>query len=154
MKLNEAVKELRGLLNESQQAFATRLGISIRGLVNYEKDRDPPLALLLKLAAVARAAGNEKLADVFQWAFYEAITEATRGHGISFLQEDERAGEIAGLLLMTFARGQFEYVSAFSTALKRMLSATDAETRDKARKALETFVQSISPGLRPATRKK
>jgi transcriptional regulator with XRE-family HTH domain len=145
MELTEAVKALRGLLNESQPAFATRLGISIRGLVNYEKDREPPLALLLKLAAVARDAGNETLADVFQWAFYEVITDATKGHRISFLQEDERAGENAGLLLMTFAHGQFEYASAFSTALKRMRESEDAETRDKARKALDALAESVFP---------
>src|SRR6202012_6281589 len=115
MKLTEAVKALRGLLNESQQAFATRMGISIRGLVNYEKDRDPPLALLLKLAAVARDAGDEKLAGAFQGAFYEAITDATKGHRISFVQEDTTGGENAGLLLTTFGPGQFEYASAFST---------------------------------------
>jgi transcriptional regulator with XRE-family HTH domain len=152
MTLTEAVKALRGLLNESQQAFATRLGISIRGLVNYEKDRQPPLALLLKLAAIARDAGDEKLADVFQWAFYEAITDATKGHQISFLQEDERAGENAGLLLMTFAQGQFEYVSAFSTAIKRMVDGGDAETRDKARKALDGLLSSIFPGVEPPKR--
>jgi transcriptional regulator with XRE-family HTH domain len=154
MELTEAVKALRGRLKESQQAFATRLGISIRGLVNYEKDREPPLALLLKLAAVAREAGDERLADVFQWAFYEQITGATRGHRISFLQEDERAGENAGLLLMTFARGQFEYASAFSTALKRVVDGVDGEAREKARKALDALVKSVFPGLRPADRKK
>jgi transcriptional regulator with XRE-family HTH domain len=150
MELTKAVKALRGRLNESQQAFATRLGISIRGLVNYEKDREPPLALLLKLAAVAREAGDEKLADVFQWAFYEQITTATQGHQISFLQEDESAGENAGLLMMTFARGQFEYASAFSTAVKRMVGGADAETREKSRKALDSLVKSVFPGLKPA----
>lgn len=146
MELTKAVKALRGRLNESQQAFATRLGISIRGLVNYEKDREPPLALLLKLAAVAREAGDEKLANVFQWAFYEQITTATQGHRISFLQEDERAGGNSGLLLMTFGPGQFEYASAFSTVLNRMRECEDVEMRDKARKALDRLVNSVFPG--------
>ena len=154
MELTKAVKALRWRLDESQQAFATRLGISIRGLVNYEKDRDPPLALLLKLAAVARDAGDEELANVFQWAFYESITEATKGQRISFLQEDERAGENAGLLLMTFGQGQFEYASAFSTALRQMADAPEAETRDKARKALDALVKVVFPRLRPPAAKK
>ncbi len=77
MELTKAVKMLRTQVGESQQVFATKLGISIRGLVNYEKDREPPLALLLKLAAIARDTGNDNLADVFQWAFYEQIMNAT-----------------------------------------------------------------------------
>ncbi len=153
MELTEAVKALRARLNESQQAFATRLGISIRGLANYEKEREPPLALLLKLAAVAREAGDEKLAEVFQWSFYEQIAAATQGHRISFLQEDERAGENAGLLLTTFGRGQFEYVSAFSTALKGLSDAADAETREKSRKALDTLLKSVYPGLKPVPKR-
>lgn len=80
MELTKAVKMLRTQVGESQQVFATKLGISIRGLVNYEKDREPPLALLLKLAAIARDTGNDNLADVFQWAFYEQIMNATRGY--------------------------------------------------------------------------
>ncbi len=148
MELTKAVKALRGRLNESQQAFATRLGISIRGLVNYEKDREPPLALLLKLAAVAREADDEKLANVFQWAFYEQITAATQGHQISFLQEDEHAGENAGLLMMTFVKGQFEYVSAFSTAVKGMANGADPEMRERSRKALDALVKCVFPGLK------
>ena len=153
MELTEAVKALRARLNESQQAFATRLGISIRGLANYEKERDTPLALLLKLAAVAREAGDEKLAEVFQWSFYEQIAAATQGHRISFLQEDERAGENAGLLLMTFGQGQFEYVSAFSAALKGLSDSADAEAREKSRKALDALLKSVYPGLKPVPKR-
>jgi transcriptional regulator with XRE-family HTH domain len=34
--LSSAVKQLRKRLGESQQAFATRLGLSIRTIANYE----------------------------------------------------------------------------------------------------------------------
>ena len=104
------------------------------------------------MAAVAREAGDEKLADVFQWAFYEQSTTATQGHRISFLQEDESAGENAGLLMMTFAKGQFEYASAFSTAVKRMAGGADPEMREKSRKALNALVKCVFPGLKPGGR--
>jgi hypothetical protein len=123
------------------------------GLV-HEKDRDPPLALLLKLAAVAREADDEKLAQIFQWAFYEQITAATRGHRISFIQEDDTGGENAGLLLTTFGPGQFELASAFSTAPTRMREEGDGKQPDKARRALDSLRQSILPGLKPSLRKK
>lgn len=153
MELTEAVRALRLRLKESQQAFATRLGISIRGLVNYEKDREPPLALLLKLAAVARESGDENLADIFQWGFYEQITTAMQGYRIAFLQEDQRADENPGLLLMTFAHGQFEYASAFLTAMKWMIEAGHSGTRDQGRKALDGLLKSVFPGVRPSAKK-
>lgn len=153
MEITEAVRALRLRLKESQQAFATRLGISIRGLVNYEKDREPPLALLLKLAAVARESGDANLADIFQWGFYEQITTAMQGYRITFLQEDQRADENPGLLLMTFAQGQFEYASAFLTAMKWMMEAGDSETSEQGRKALDGLLKSVFPRLRPGAKK-
>jgi transcriptional regulator with XRE-family HTH domain len=154
MKLTEAVKALRLNLTESQQAFATRLGISIRALVNYEKDREPPLPLLLKLAAVAREAGKENLAGIFQREFYEQILHATEGHRISFLQEDEKAGKNSGLMLLTFGHGQFEYASAFLTALKQMREAENPRVRTKAQETLDALVKSVFPEMKPPPGKK
>ncbi|MGA8594566.1 MAG: helix-turn-helix transcriptional regulator [Bryobacteraceae bacterium] len=143
MKLTDAVKALRLSLSESQQAFATRLGISIRALVNYEKDREPPLTLLLRLSAVAREAGKEGLAGVFEWAFYEQISNATAGHRISFLQEDETGGQNSGLMLLTFGEGQFEYASAFLMAMGRLEGAENPRTQNKARAALDSLVKAV-----------
>jgi transcriptional regulator with XRE-family HTH domain len=154
MKLTEAVKALRLGLSESQQAFATRLGISIRALVNYEKDREPPLALLLKLSAVAREAGKENLAGIFEWAFYEQISNATAGHLISFLQEDEREGQNSGLMLLTFGSGQFDYASAFLTAIGRLRGGEDAGVRTKAQKSLDALVKSVFPEMKPPGKKR
>lgn len=53
MSIAQAIRNLRNSGGESQQVFATRLGISIRGLSNYEAGRLPPLELLLKLAIAA-----------------------------------------------------------------------------------------------------
>lgn len=48
------VQALRAQLGESQQIFATKLGISIRALANYETGlRPPPVKVLAKLWARA-----------------------------------------------------------------------------------------------------
>lgn len=54
MDLNEAVKKLREKTGDSQQAFATRLKLSIRAIVNYEKGRTPSPKALAALALLAR----------------------------------------------------------------------------------------------------
>lgn len=60
-----AVKALRGSLGDSQQAFATRVGLSIRAIANYEKDRIPTGHALTALARAADAAGKPEFANVF-----------------------------------------------------------------------------------------
>jgi len=52
-QLVAATKRLRKLLGESQQAFATRLGLSIRTIANYEGGRRPSGKSLLALANTA-----------------------------------------------------------------------------------------------------
>src|SRR5215470_16408973 len=68
MKLNAVVKQLRAVTNDTQQSLAQRLGLSIRAIANYEKDRVPQSAVLLRLAQLAQQVGREDLAKVFQAA--------------------------------------------------------------------------------------
>jgi transcriptional regulator with XRE-family HTH domain len=63
--LIEAVKDLRAHLGESQQAFATRLGLSMSAIANYERDRSPTGKALVELAAAADAANRPDLAEKF-----------------------------------------------------------------------------------------
>ncbi|MCC6586232.1 MAG: helix-turn-helix transcriptional regulator [Bryobacterales bacterium] len=53
MDIHEAVRNLRTRLDLSQQAFATKLGISIRAVANYEKDRIPTGSVLVKMKRLA-----------------------------------------------------------------------------------------------------
>jgi transcriptional regulator with XRE-family HTH domain len=53
MDLATAVKKLRAALNMSQQAFANELGLSIRAIANYEKDRIPEPKVLARLQQLA-----------------------------------------------------------------------------------------------------
>jgi transcriptional regulator with XRE-family HTH domain len=64
--LSEAVKELRKILGLSQQAFATELGMSIRAVVNYEKDRAPAAKALAQLEKLASEHEQSELARTFR----------------------------------------------------------------------------------------
>jgi transcriptional regulator with XRE-family HTH domain len=66
--LVSAVRELRKALGDSQQAFATRLGMSMRAIANYETDRAPSGRALYKLEQLARASGQYELAHKFAQA--------------------------------------------------------------------------------------
>jgi transcriptional regulator with XRE-family HTH domain len=68
LKLNTAVKELRRALGLSQQAFATQLGLSIRAVVNYEKDRAPSARALFQLEKLASVNEHPEHARVFREA--------------------------------------------------------------------------------------
>jgi len=67
------VKKLREHFDESQQAFATRLGISIRAIANYEKDREPSGRALVALYRAAHAAGRTELAETFWKALHDEL---------------------------------------------------------------------------------
>ena len=63
--LVSSVRELRKSLGDSQQAFATRLGMSLRAIANYETDRAPSGRALYKLEQLARASAQYELAHQF-----------------------------------------------------------------------------------------
>jgi transcriptional regulator with XRE-family HTH domain len=65
MELTEAVRELRRQLKDTQQGFAARLGLSIRAVANYEKDRKPDMRSLALLADAAHRNNQPKLAQLF-----------------------------------------------------------------------------------------
>jgi transcriptional regulator with XRE-family HTH domain len=73
MELNAAVRELREKTGDSQQSFATRLKLSIRAVVNYEKDRTPSPKALAAMAHLARRHGEYDLANQFWSALPEEL---------------------------------------------------------------------------------
>ena len=73
MDLNDAVRKLRDKTGDSQQAFATRLGLSIRAIVNYEKDRTPSAKALAAMAHLAAKHGEFELANQFWSALPEEL---------------------------------------------------------------------------------
>jgi len=73
MRLQEAVRELRAATGDSQQSFAQRLGLSMRAIANYEKDRAPNSPALYRLAKLARQVGRPDLAQIFSSALSEEL---------------------------------------------------------------------------------
>lgn len=85
--VHQAVRKLREELGDSQQAFATRLGLSIRAIVNYEANRTPSFKSLSLLCALANRHQQWGLVDLF----LRAIRKETRTEPFV----DEKARSIA-----------------------------------------------------------
>ena len=75
MTVNKAVKELRG--DESRQVFATRLGMSMTAVYNYEHDRFPDARALFAFYREAVAKENGDAEQVFVEAIRETIGAKT-----------------------------------------------------------------------------
>jgi transcriptional regulator with XRE-family HTH domain len=143
MKLAKYVKELRLRLGESQQKFATDLGISIRGLVNYEKDRDPPFALLMRLSAKAHDAGHRDIEKVFSDSFHSQIEAALEGRPFSLMREADGDKPDSGLIIVTFDKDQDIYGWAYYLAMSGMKGAQDAHTRQRMKRALHQMYKTV-----------
>jgi transcriptional regulator with XRE-family HTH domain len=75
-KIAQAIRDLRGHLQESQQAFSNRLDVSVRTVARYEIDRPPRGIMLLRLAEIAEKAERHDLGRVFKDS--EEIENASR----------------------------------------------------------------------------
>jgi len=76
MRPQKAVRALRAATGDSQQSFAQRLGLSMRAISNYEKDRVPNGPALYRLAKFARQVGRPDLAQIFSSALSEEFHDA------------------------------------------------------------------------------
>lgn len=65
-EINLAFRDLRKRLGYSQQAFASKLGLAIRTVTHYERDRTPPPELVNQLAEMSQDNGFEDLRRRFQ----------------------------------------------------------------------------------------
>jgi transcriptional regulator with XRE-family HTH domain len=68
MDVRRAVCDLRIATGLTQQAFANRLGMSIRAVANYEKDRKPNARALYQFSRLASEIDRSDLAEVFSAA--------------------------------------------------------------------------------------
>jgi transcriptional regulator with XRE-family HTH domain len=66
---------LRTVTGETQQSFAQRLGVSMRAVTNYEKNRAPNDVALFRLAKLARQVGRTDLAQIFSAALSNELQE-------------------------------------------------------------------------------
>ena len=87
----EATRELRKHLGVSQQAFANRLGLSIRAVANYESDRTPTGRVLVALSRAAFEQGRMDLHQVFAEAVVAEIQVARDSLHYGFRRHDNGA---------------------------------------------------------------
>lgn len=125
--IREAILALRQSLGDSQQAFATRLGISIRAVANYEKDRRPNFKSLTALENLAESEGFSELAVIFSDALREEI--------------HYRSGKV-GRVLLHLVRSQVELSEVSVDELPTALAAQVAESRRLAWEAMKAFAKS------------
>lgn len=65
MDVNEAVRELRRRLGQSQRDFAARIGVSVRSVARYEGIQEPEQPALMRLESLASREGHADIAAVF-----------------------------------------------------------------------------------------
>ncbi len=118
-ELIDAVKGLRAHFGESQQAFATRFGLSIRSIANYERDRKPEGRVLALFAKAASDAKRGDLVGEFMLALGNDLgLSDIKGGVIDFSPSDRR-----GHMLMQFDGYQArEYAQAFFETFGRFES--------------------------------
>ncbi len=75
--LTATVRKLRIALNDTQQAFAQRLGMAIATVVRYEHNRPPKAKALATLERVATENGLEEYAAIFRAALAADLGSAT-----------------------------------------------------------------------------
>ncbi len=139
MDLVTAVKELRAHVGESQQAFATRLGLSIRALANYEKDRNPTGRALLSLASAADEAGRHDLADLFLAALGRELRLHQNVGFLSSTRSDDD-NQLYGFLAFALTGAeQIRFARAFYDTMIRFIRATKPEVKSKARELLKAW---------------
>jgi transcriptional regulator with XRE-family HTH domain len=149
-KMSEAIRELRNKIGESQQVFATNLGISIRALTNYESRDDartPPLEVLLNLATLATNAGHPDLARPFVHEFRQHLASTLIDQRIAFHMEEPpkgKPGPLEGLLMLSARdHDEFLYTGAFFEAYTDF-SSDDEGRRKRGKRILDALKDAWS----------
>ena len=143
MDLRKAVRELRAQLGDSQQAFATRLGMSTSEIANYEGHLNPNGTALASLAKVAEETGNKHLADAFMSTLGR---ELVLGSVSLFSCDDgEQTREPkAYLVLNVDGKEPIAFLSSFYETMIRYLyyGKASPEIKARAEKLLRDFEKS------------
>jgi transcriptional regulator with XRE-family HTH domain len=154
--LIRAVRELRGHLGDTQQAFAHRLGLSIRAIANYEKDRRPTGTALAALARAAqdaeraaqdaeRAARSRTLSDAFVRALIDELgLKELDFRMMSGTRRGPKYERLDGFLITHLAgEAQVEYGFAFFDMIEELISGT-SEQKNRAKARLDAFRDEVN----------
>ena len=121
--LGPAVKKLRSALGLTQPAFAKRVGVSVRAIANYEKDREPSGEVLRRFASLAARHNLDSLAKIFSDAFAEEIQGRTNS------STAEETAYTQAILLLLRNRSVFSGWGQVSTEVIAALESLIAEAR-------------------------
>ena len=131
--ITAAIREIRKHFGQSQEAFADRLGLSLRALASYESgDRKPTLPGMIQLMKTADAGGRTDLGTVFQKA-----AEKELGHSIM---------RVALSKTVELAEGEEEDVDAVLSIL-RFKGKMYADLRMKLKTLIEPVKATPRQGL-------
>jgi transcriptional regulator with XRE-family HTH domain len=121
METSEAVRELRRVYGEAQQAFATRLEMSMASIANYETGaRQPDGASAVKLARAAAAKNRPDLQRVF-----DAIIHDAMGGLVAPIQNEDEHRKIRAVQFILFDP-KFEHLRE---QLSELLAPVEAHLR-------------------------
>jgi transcriptional regulator with XRE-family HTH domain len=118
-ELNQAIRKLRQHFGDTQQSWASRLGLSIASVVRYELSGPPDAQILVRLADLAHKEKLKDVAEVLNTAVAQRVGALTWGKA-------QDAG-----VNVTLARGE----------IIRALNA--GEMTEEARKRLERALSEL-----------
>ena len=139
------VRKLRHAIDDTQQEFAHRLGLSIATAVRYEHNRPPRGKALAKLAEVAAAHGLDEYAAVFRRALSNELgapPPAPTGLTVEAKNEEER--DLLVALLDVLRKPAY---AEQAETLKRTLKPVAVQRQDDAEYA-EALEQSALATVR------
>jgi transcriptional regulator with XRE-family HTH domain len=141
MDVASAVKELRGHLKESQQAFSNRLGVSLRAVANYEGGGNPTGSVLVELSKLARNYERDDLLEVFTLALREELRFGKYQEGMILsneLSKDEKTW--SSYALIDVRRTELlNFLLCLHETLGRYLNPKNDDIKARAKKLLLDF---------------
>ena len=154
MRIHNAIKKLRMEFLDSQQGFATKLGISVRGLANYENNRVPPILVLAKIQELSMLCSDEAARKAIDKAFLDELKKTLHGQVLAFASEsDDSSGGLMFRVLKT--RDNYAYAVAFMLMMNQLEHGH--LNREYATKALEALFEAaavfLPPGAQEALRR-
>lgn len=150
MQIAAAIRKLRELTGQSQQAFSTELGISISALANYElRGRTPPLATLAKLQEVSREQENTPVAikkcidDAFEQELPKALGSSKNLVAFNFSADGKGGLRGAGLSFQVLnTPKEYALMLTAQHALRQL-----REHDPSAEVAVQGFLDALKPSM-------
>jgi len=140
--LVSAVKRLRAALKLTQPAFAKRVGLSVRAVAYYEKDREPSGEILHRLGSLAARHGRGDLTKVFSDAFSREL------QGRTTPSTPEENAWVQALLLLLRNRSLLPVSRRISTELVAALESLAESARKPSAKMNLAKVEEVLVELR------